>query len=293
MVKKKVAVVMSGTDDLSFAMANVIIGLNKYSPDFVDDVIIYHQNISESDKLCLSKLTSCRFIDYKGHPAINDMEESENIKKYSMMSFAIYEIFKHLDEYEFVIYLDADLLIQKDISDIVQFTPIAMAQGRLTINEACGRNVISDETVLYAKSSGVVVINDTLKSGDELTESCYLKTAELWNDLVFPDQAIINYVMYENGITINDLPRSFNAGKASKNLHEAKIVHTQGGKSKFWNNGVTNIMFPEWNRNNDIWLSLGGAAYKGPRYYWSLHGMSQTRLFEIIKEANARGVSIK
>ena len=95
-----------------------------------------------------------------------------------------------------------------------------------------------------------------------------------------------------NKIKIENLPKKYNTGKAQSNLHKATIVHMQGGKSKFWNNGVSNIMFPEWNQNNEYWESLGGSPYIGPRYYWGLHGMSQTKLFNIIKSANALGVDV-
>lgn len=293
MSKKKVAVAMSGTANLAFAMANVLIGIDKYSPGFVDEVVVYHQGMSQNDQDCLSKIAPCKFIEYKGHELINSLPPTDNISKYSIMSFAIYEIFKLTEEYENVIYLDADLLIQKDISDILLHGPVSMGAGRLTINEACGQEVIDKSIEIYAKSSGVVIINDQIRNGAKLTKECYQKTHELWNTLVFPDQAIINLIMHENNIPIGNLPLTYNTGKASKNLHNACVVHTQGGKSKFWNNGISNIMFPEWNRNNDIWLSLGGTPFTGPRYYWAFHGMSQVRLFEIIKQANAHGIDMK
>lgn len=292
MNKKKVAIVMSGTSNLAFAMANVLIGLEKYSRNFASEVIIFHKGMSNEDQQCLRKLATCRFIEYAGHESINNLPTTDNIQKYSIMSFAIFEIFSFLEEFENVIYLDADLLLQKDISGILDYGPVAMGSGRLTINEACGSKPLPDTSTTIAKSSGVVIINDQLTNYETLTEQCYLHTAKLWYTLVFPDQAILNLVLNLNDVTINDLPPTYNTGKVNKNLHAAAIVHTQGGKSKFWNNGVSNIMFPEWNRNNELWISLGGTPYNGPRYYWGLHGISQAKLFDIIKRANSLGIEI-
>lgn len=293
MSKGNVAIVLSGTSNLAFAMANVLIGVQKHSPDFATTFIIYQQGMSTLDRECLSKIATCRFIEYAGHASINKLPTTDNINKYSIMSFAIFEIFSLLKEYTNVIYLDADLLIQKDISGIINYGPAAMGSGRLTVNEACGAEVLPNNTKLIAKSSGVVIINDQLPNHEKLTEACYQHTAALWNTLVFPDQAILNLVLHLNNSKINDLPLTYNCGKIHKNLHDAAVVHTQGGKSKFWNNGVSNIMFPEWNRNNNMWLNLGGTPYSGPKYYWGLHGISQVKLFEIIKAANAAGIEIK
>jgi len=284
---------MSGTSNLAFAMANVLIGLDKYSKNFASEVIIFHKGMNDQDMNCLEKLAPCRFIEYAGHDDINNLPTTDNIQKYSIMSFAIYEIFSLLEEFENVLYLDADLLLQKDISGVLDYAPVAMGSGRLTINEACGKEVIPDAPTLIAKSSGVVIVNDKIPNYKTLTEECYKKTGELWDTLVFPDQAILNLVLHLNKVTINDLPLTYNTGKIHKNLHSAAIVHTQGGKSKFWNNGVSNIMFPEWNRNNEYWIELGGTPYSGPRYYWGLHGISQVKFFELIKKANALGVEIK
>jgi lipopolysaccharide biosynthesis glycosyltransferase len=293
MKKKNIAVVMSGTPNLAFAMANVLIGLNRHTPGFADECIIFTQKMSGADKDCLSKIANCRFVDYYGDEQIANLPETDNIGKYSVMSFAIYEIFKLLEEFEKVIYLDADLLIQRSVEGILDYGPISMGSGRLTISEACGAEIPDIDSTLMAKSSGVVIVNDSLPGFETMTQQCYELTSQYWHSLVFPDQAVINLVMAKRGIAISDLPLTYNTGKVHKNLHSATIVHTQGGKSKFWNNGVSNIMFPEWNRNNETWLSMGGAPYVGPRYYWQLHGISQVKLFEIIKSANSLGVEIK
>ncbi|HCQ2650443.1 TPA: glycosyl transferase family 8, partial [Escherichia coli] len=117
------------------------------------------------------------------------------------------------------IYLDSDLLIQKDITEMLSYGPIAMGNGRLTINEACGFEILDENNNHSARSSGVVIVNDSLPRYEKLTTECYQLTKKYWE-------------------------------------------------------------------------SLGGSPYIGPRYYWGLHGMSQTKLFNIIKSANALGVDV-
>ena len=292
MSKKNLAIVFSGTRDLVFAMANVVIGIKKHSPNLEFDTIVYHDGICKEDQDRFNKITSTSFKFYNGNKYLEKLPETENIKKYSIMSFAIYEIFNLLNIYKRVIYLDSDLLIQKDITEMLSYGPIAMGNGRLTINEACGFEILDENNNHSARSFGVVIVNDSLPRYEKLTTECYQLTKKYWDTLVFPDQGILNLVMALNKIKIENLPKKYNTGKAQSNLHKATIVHMQGGKSKFWNNGVSNIMFPEWNQNNEYWESLGGSPYIGPRYYWGLHGMSQTKLFNIIKSANALGVDV-
>lgn len=287
---QRVAIVMSATANLAFAVANVVRSVSVHSPNFAAEFIIYHEGMDEEDMRCLRMFGPCRFIPYVLPSTFDSVADTSNVAKYSHMAFALYEMFDHLDDFENVIYLDCDLLIQRDISGLISYGPVAMAGGRLTIREACGQPDLQIDADLKARSTGVVVINRDLPEPEKLKLLAYDYTARFWDTLVFPDQGVLNLVLALEGIPVTALPAKYNKGKAQRNLHEATIVHTQGGKSKFWNNGVTSLMFPEWNRYYQEWLKVGGKPYSGPRYYWEYAGVSQTELFQILKMAREKGL---
>ncbi|MCW3184592.1 hypothetical protein OJO68_16585 [Escherichia coli] len=184
-MKKNLAIVFSGTSNLTFAMANVIIGIKKHSPNLEFDTIIYHDGINKEEQTRLNKITPTLFEFYTSNEYLLNLKETENIQKYSIMSFAIYEIFNLLKKYKKVIYLDSDLLVQKDITPMLSYGPIAMGSGRLTINEACGCYILDENNNDFARSSGVVIIDDSLPCYEKLTEECYKLTKKTLGDISF------------------------------------------------------------------------------------------------------------
>lgn len=286
------AVVMSGTANLAFAMANVMSSITRNSPNVVSEFIIYHDDMDNHDKDCLAAFGPCRFIQYDPHPSLFSLRATPKIKQFSVMSFGLFEMFNHLDEFETVIYLDCDLLVQRDISEIVQYGPVAMVPGRLTISEACGLpdlgGKFDDRT---ARNTGVVVITRDLPDYSDYRDLAYEHTARFWNTLVLPDQGILNYLFALKDVEVVDLPVTFNMSKGNRGVQDAAVIRAQGSLSKFWNNGVSNLMFPEWNLHYSLWLAAGGKPFEGKRYYWDYAGLSQTELYRILKEARAAGIA--
>ena len=146
-----------------------------------------------------------------------------------------------------------------------------------------------------AHNSGVVTFNKNIKNFaeiDKLYNDCIMYTKKFFSTLVFPDQGILNLVLRLNKIPINKMNKTFNYTILNNIFFDKHIIHAVGGKSKFWNNGVTNILFPEWNNNNKTWIDLGGEGYTGPKYYWPISTYSQKELFKCIKYSNDNGYKI-
>lgn len=258
-MKKNVTLVLSATNDYAFALANVLIGLEKYNPGFVDEVVIYHDGLTENDKNSLLKIRKCKFNTYNPQE-LSQLPSHGTIKKYSLLAFAIYEIFNHLDNSKHVFYLDTDTIIKKDIRNIINYGAVAMRPGGSPLEIALGAKVEGLSSDIRARNSGVVVINDSINYR-ELTKLCYTKTIEYWDNLFLPDQAILNLVLYLNNIEISTLPLEYNNNLNTK-WHNNSIIH-QTTTRKFWSHGIANLLVPEWEENNMIWLGLGGTPYTG------------------------------
>ncbi len=181
-MKKDTAIVLTATSDLAFSIANVIIGLHRHSPALASDVIIYHDGFSKTDMALLKKLgQNIRFKKYtfeifqkKTSLTEKECDEWNSLKKYSHISFARYEIFDLLKEYHTVIYLDADILIQDDISSLKHYGPLAclmdvepafhqFAPDALrTLLDSDFPQIPFDENML-ADNSDFIFVHDTFK----------------------------------------------------------------------------------------------------------------------------------
>lgn len=297
---KSVCVLFSSTANLLFAIGSVIAGIEKFSQNFVSTYIILLDSLDDRASMyAIDKISKNKCIYKKYNPEDVGLNQpsSSNISIYSGMCFGIYELFNYIKEFDYVLYLDPDLLVRDDIEGMLSRDYVRMTGGRLTIREAIGNNDVPPNISSYtAKNSGVVLLNaDLLAITDieKLYHDCILYTNKFWNTLVFPDQAILNYVLRANNIPINDFSIKYNCSiKSRTSFFDKVIIHATGSKSKFWNNGVTNLMFSDWNAFYNKFIRLGGVPYSGKKYYWSLSFFSQKDLFDAVKFANNSGFDI-
>ena len=116
-MKKDVAIVLGGSFDLSFAIGTFLINLKKYSPNLADDIIIYHDNISEKDQKIMNDIIPVKFIKFELNEKLNNIDPFVR-ERFSDLIFFKYECIKLLKEYRTVIVTDFDILLLDDISEI-------------------------------------------------------------------------------------------------------------------------------------------------------------------------------
>ena len=114
--KAQTLFVLGVTSNWVFAAANVIIGLNK-TTRINYDVRILHNGISPDDMNNLLKLRdSIQFERFNFEEA-----NTEKFNRVSMMAFSRFECFRYLYDYEYVVWLDADITLQKSLDEIVGY----------------------------------------------------------------------------------------------------------------------------------------------------------------------------
>lgn len=268
-MKKKCAIFLAATKDSAFAIANVIIGINKHSPIY-DDIYIYHDGFSDRDIEVLTKLGNIKFVLYTkdefyskvgfSHKEIQQLPPS--FSRYTHMCFARYEMFNLLNCYNHVLYFDFDMLIQDDISELLKYT-IGMCKGSTSINYGIGRilNDIDGEKINH--SSGLISISDKLKNFTHIEKECYSATKKFFSTLRLPDQAILNYVFEKLNIIPQCIPDIYYGSTSHLRSVKCKIIHAYGKYNRFWNNQLIKIAYPEWTENNKLWERLGGTPYNG------------------------------
>ncbi len=265
--KKQRAIVLGATGNMAFALGSVFPGIKKHSPKLNADLIVFQEGISDKDKEILNSILPCAFIDYS-------FPENEQLKlainRYSNLSFCRYEMFKMLDEYKKILWLDADILIQKDFSDIFNYarTGISLAPEDTKLRMCFSKPIENYDLTRKNYNSGVLLISDKLSNYQNITEWLYNKTFELADSLKFPDQGIINLLLQEFKPENDELPERYNCHPTKNNPKNAVIVHPYSPQ-KFWSWYNKAYQFKEWDDNYKQWLTMGGSPYTGITYdFW-------------------------
>ena len=264
--QKNTAVVLGATGNLTFALGVVLKGLKRHSAALLEraDVIIYYQNMDEACRRALNQIVPCRFVEYH-FPHMEGLRP-QALRDYGEMTFVRYECFRFLKQYEYVLWLDADILIQKDIDERVRMNFTQDIAG------------FKMDAPHY--NAGIMAISRRLPTPnmDELSDWCYQKTAELTKWLVFPDQGILLLMCQHFGLTIDALPEAYNceARRQASVLKHAAIVHAVGHR-KFWKY----YYFNEWYQTYREWVKETGIACQNNFPALQKLGLLQYPLFQV------------
>lgn len=261
-MKKKIALLLCSTGNEAFAVGNVIIGAKKYlfqnlqSEDY--DIIFYTNKLEAKDEKALKKIFPRIIIEIYKSPFSKEMLDLRELNYFSSFTYARFEAFNLLERYEKVFYVDTDIVIQKDISEIIDIkTPLAISHFA---NKMPVSGNFTEENIGLVKGydlnkisiiAAVFLINDNIKNYQIMSKWCYDKAEEYKTN----DQSVLNLLIQEFDIETKDLTESYGAYPNSNISASAHIIHAIG-PAKFWR-GTYN---KEWEENNKIWIESGGNA---------------------------------
>ena len=265
--KKDNAVVFGLTSKLVFAVASVMIDLRDKSPGFVDEVIILHDGkVKEKDKKLLNKILPTRFIEYN-FPLKDKLAEFDqlSLNAYTYMVHSIYECFSFLNEFKNVIWLDFDIVIKRDISDITAISSYDLAFGGLSRkSKGLYRHPVKEyDMEKISMNTGIVVFKDTLGDYNKIYDFCYQTLDKQKNNLALPDQAVMFIVYEEFKLNYGLLPDNY-VIDASAKTEDSHIIHSAGSK-KFWNSKERTDT--QWTRNYREWVHMGGTKSRDMMLY--------------------------
>lgn len=265
--KKNNAIVFGFTRNFTFAVACVLMDIKKFSPGWVDEIVIINDGIIESQKKLLNDILPCRFINYD-FPIKENFKFDRNILNYfSKMVFSKFECLKLLDDYKNVVWLDYDIVITKDISELTDYceSGIKMMLSEHDVSGQLVKPVKDYSMTQKGVSAGTFVFQDHFPNYMEKYNFCYDNTQKYAKYLKLPEQAVFDFMIQNFKINIyKDLldkdiwcvhPREL------EKINTAKIIHTSG-QAKFWNELSNN----QWNENYKNWLKWGGEKYNLKKY---------------------------
>jgi lipopolysaccharide biosynthesis glycosyltransferase len=254
--KRLLAVVFAATDNMAFALGAALLSFRENSPKLFAKAkfFVFSQNLSDKNKEILSQIADIVFKDFKP-PFSTDKIKTINV--YSPVSLARYECFNMLADFKNVLWLDIDILILKELEDILSFrhNGMALASDGHKVSFNFFKTPLYVEGVEKNKNSGVILFSDALKNPQEIAAWCYAKTYEKAALLRFPDQGILNWALQTFSIQTQDLPLTFNTSLFSTpvKIRDAHILHAMG-IHKFWNAAP----FKDWFTFYSRWQNLGG-----------------------------------
>ena len=259
-MKKKIALLLCSTGNEAFAVGNVIIGAKKYLFQNLSyenyDIIFYTDKLESEDENALKNIFPKIIIKIYKSPFSKEMLNLRELNHFSSFTYARFEAFNLLEEYEKVFYVDTDIVIQKDISEIINIkTPLAISYfaNKMTVSGNFTKEnmdlVKGYDLNKVSIIAAVFLINDSLNNYQIMSKWCYDKAEEYKTN----DQSILNLLIQEFDIETHDLTESYGAYPTSSIAKDAHIIHAIG-PAKFWR-GTYN---KEWEENNKIWIEAGG-----------------------------------
>lgn len=276
-MSKRNAIFFSCNERFIFTLSVALLSLKKYNQELLKntDVLVYYQGFTQADKDFLNRILPCKFTEY--HFAVETDFNNINFKHFTQLTFARYEIFDLLDTYRKVLYIDVDVMIGGDLSYIFNNfgdkSGVAMCKdtqkGLTLITKNFVKPMPQYDMTVPCYNAGVTLFCDNLPHRRELRMWCYHKTAEWLENLVCPDQGVVNVMFQEFGIQVEVLPDICNCLPSNpkyldKNRHDVLIYHCAGGGVRFW----TYTWNALWQPFYQEYLAMGGKPHTDKEHAW-------------------------
>ncbi|MDR2526889.1 MAG: hypothetical protein LBC92_03385 [Rickettsiales bacterium] len=262
MMKKKIAYVLSSSQKDIFLAGNIVSALNKYMPGANFDAIIYYDYLDDSDKAVLSEMKNVFLRKFECQ-----FENKISAMFLDILSFCRYEIFKLLNDYENVIWLDKKIAIQGSIEGLTSYGNFGAAFERNSIGSVVNikenfKQDFTDESYdmdAQCYSDRIMTISDKLGNFNDIYKWLYEATASYADFLLNPAQGIINLALQK----FNIRPNVFDMDEYAclYDWEKANVARIVLFNDRFWKDSRTLRAFPEWHRTHLEWLRLGGKDF--------------------------------
>jgi len=262
---KKTALVTGGTAKDAPAIAALILNIKQINNKLIDDIIVFHDGISESDQIIMNKILPVNFKYYK-YPGNTD-NFTDGLKDYfSTMIFCKYECFNLLNEYKTVIWTDYDVVINNDINELLisvqsgfrMMLDIQHKDIRTMFTKEIDNVIINNNLDVPALCTPLFVFFDNIINYNEYYNYCLKQTDKYAPYLYLPEQCIFNLLIQDYNIQYENIDyQTYCANPLHVKITEStKIIHAYG-QPKFWN-GLHNSI---WENNYKTWIKMGGSKY--------------------------------
>ena len=257
-MKKNTALLFTASNMYTFALFTSIKTLLAHSSQLVSqsNIYVYGYNWPQKVKNIFTTHFPITLIDFS-LPAF--VPHSPMIDKFTPALFARFEAFSLLQQYQNVICLDSDILVQKELVNVLN--EVTQPIGLTPDGCPCVKNCFAGDIPGYDLSvpcmnAGFIVLKNPLPA-TQIHTWLYQMLAKYADLCYLGDQGLINLMLQEFKLTPTVLPKLYNlpASRPTKQLKEAYIIHSTGHR-KFW----CYYYYDEWYKNYAQWYELSGQA---------------------------------
>lgn len=258
-------------DTRAALVGTVLLQLEKTNPGLFHEAIIYYMEpIAPEQRERMERIMPCRFVKYEpGLPEF--LFDRPRFRLFSPLMFCRYEMPRYLAEFDTVTWLDTDILIQGDLSEMIRRAeecgasfiredPEHKTSQKPDVMRSCfTRDLPGFDTTQYLYCSGTIVLSRASGLTERFTQWCYRKTVQ-WSDILsLPDQGVINAAIQAFNVNVYPLSGSDYCcyPYMGRDCSQARIIHSWG-LNKFWNDWYVYLHYPAWSEYYDQWLAMGG-----------------------------------
>lgn len=255
--KKKSAIVFSLTKNMIFALASVVIDIEKKIKHKPDEIVVFHDGIKKKDQRLINKIFPTVFVKYKFPIKRIRGFNQGTITYFSKMVFAKFECLRLLTKYKTVLFLDYDQVIKSDISNLMLQcqSGAKMLESDGKVEDQLHEQIVGVDMEANAYCASVMAFFDNIGDYNRMYEWCYKKTAEYAQYLYAPEQAIFALMFKEFDVVPETVPLKEYCchPRDADDFENVKVIHAYG-QPKFWD-GISNM---QWNENYCLWVKMGG-----------------------------------
>ncbi len=280
------AVVFGITADHAFAAGALIASIRAHDPGFADDVVILHDGLTAAHEAAFLRLyPRCRFRPFGRAEVAARMGAAGTAvrlaplyARFSALLFAKLELPALLDNYDQVLWLDADILVRGPLRPAWDFDALAW---RPLPDGAFGRRekafaALSDlrrDPATPLMNGGVIGAGRALRDRHGLGTGDLHALAALLLERSETTQ-VVELAWYllaaTRGVPVTALPLAFNHPVTTPGAAAAVAIHAIGAH-KFWNATPLIHAYPDWADHQAAWVAAGGAPYDGPLTLAEVH----------------------
>lgn len=264
--KKNYAIMLVANKKYLFALAEMLVNLQKTNGDLYDNIVVYHDDFSREDMEQLLRIEpKCSFIQYtyeqweQEHKKPSTSKAIHFVKRFSHLAYAKYKIFGLLERYHKVLFLDLDMLVLGDISELFEIKGVAWRSAAVsTFSKKMSEDIdmkeyqqwFSDVPVKHPyPNGGLIYVSDEGIEWKQCLEDGHTFLMEFMDYIdISIDELTLSWIAHKNRITLTVLDRRKYNTLMNWYSYDTKVAHFKGSH-KIWKKEILQTVFPEWMEN--------------------------------------------
>lgn len=254
------ALVTGGTKKDIDAMAVLALNVKEKTPGLADEMVVFHDGVSEEIQEKFQMIMPTRFIRYECPIPRYKLWQNKIMRYFSPMVFCKIECLKLLGEYETVVWSDYDVIIKEDLSHLLEDEQAFsfVCDPEKTLRDMFYKTIDKADMGGFDLNGGCIctplfVFHKKHQDYMEYYEWCIQAMKKYIKYLYLPEQAIYTMLVQKFQIPFVKLSNRTYSAHPKVDGDDVKIIHAYG-QPKFWNG----LDSSEWNRYYLQWELMKG-----------------------------------